>query len=81
VLFWSEPKAKGWGDIAERYVVYCFDKNERVNTDDPSKIVAITTKTNYELPALQPGSQKVYVVTALDRIQNESKVKKVKVKY
>ncbi len=80
VLFWTEPKAKEWGDIAARYVVYRFDKGERINTDDPSKIVAITTQPHYELPVMEPGKY-VYVVTALDRMQNESKAKKIKVKY
>ena len=79
VLFWTEPKAKRWGDIAERYVVYRFDNGEKVNIDDPSKIVAITTQTYYELPVLEPGKY-VYAVTALDRIQNESKPAKKKLK-
>ena len=80
VLCWTEPKAKKWGDIAARYVVYRFDKKERINTDDPSKIVAITTQPYYELPTAEPKSQFVYVVTALDRLHNESKTVKKKVK-
>jgi uncharacterized lipoprotein YddW (UPF0748 family) len=80
VLCWTEPKAKGWGDIAARYVVYCFQKGERIDTDNPSKIVAVTTQPHYELPAMEPGKY-VFVVTALDRIQNESKGKKIKVNY
>ena len=79
VLFWTAPKAKRWGDIAERYVVYRFNHGEKVNIDDPSKIVAITTQTYYELPVLEPGKY-VYAVTALDRIQNESKPVKKKLK-
>ncbi len=81
VLFWQEPKAKGWGDIAAQYVVYRFSREERVDIDDPSKIVAITKNTFYELPEAYEGSRYVYIVTALDRIQNESKTKKIKVKY
>ena len=81
VLFWTEPKAKDWDDIAERYVVYRFEKGERVNLDDVSKIVTVTSQTHYELPQAAPKSQYVYVVTALDRLSNESKEKKVKVKY
>ncbi len=79
VLCWTEPKAKRWGDIAAHYVVYRFDKGERINLDDPSKIVAVSSQPYYELPAQQSGSC-VYVVTALDRLQNESKGKKMKVK-
>jgi hypothetical protein len=80
VLCWTEPKAKKWGDIADKYVIYCFDKGETINLDDASKIMAVTSQTYYELPALAPGKY-VFVVTALDRIQNESSGKKIKVKY
>ena len=79
VLCWTEPKAKRWGDIAAHYVVYRFDKGERINLDDPSKIVAIPSQPYYELPDQQSGSC-VYVVTALDRLQNESKPAKIKLK-
>ena len=80
VLFWTAPKAKSWGDEAVKYVVYRFAPNEDVHTDDPSKIIAITTQTFLQLP-YQNGSEKwVYAVTALDRLQNESKIVKKKIK-
>jgi hypothetical protein len=58
-------------------VVYRFSKGESINIEDPSHIVAITPNTWYNLP-YENGKQKyVYVVTALDRLSNESaKVKK-----
>lgn len=56
-----------------QYVVYRFDSGEKVNVEDPSHIVAITRDTFYKLP-YQDGKKKYrYVVTALDRIHNESK--------
>ena len=80
VLMWMAPKAKQWGDEAHKYVVYCFKKGEDVNTDDPSHIVAVTSETYYEIPySLEPGKY-IYLVTALDRLQNESKAVKKKVK-
>ena len=81
VLCWTAPKGSRWDDVATKYVVYCFKKGEDLNTDDPSHIVAITTDTHYELPQSEPGKY-VWIVTALDRLQNESKgvKKKVKVK-
>ena len=80
ILFWQVPKGKNWGDIANKFVIYRFAKGEKINLEDPSKIIAITDKTMYQLP-YRNGSQKfTYVVTALDRLQNESKAKKVKVK-
>ena len=80
VLFWQPPKGKKWHDVAMKYVVYRFQHGESVNISDASKIVAITTDTFYEMPSIPSGTRVVYVVTALDRIQNESKAVKVKVK-
>ena len=80
VLFWTAPKAKSWDDEAVKYVVYRFKKNESIDTDDPSKIFAITDQPFVKLP-YQNGKEKwVYVVTALDRLQNESKIVKKKIK-
>ena len=80
ILFWTAPKGKDWQDQAAKYVVYRFAKGERINTDDPSKVVAITNQTYYKLP-YQDGKEKfTYVISALNRVQNESKVVKKKVK-
>lgn len=81
VLFWTAPKGSGWKDEATSYAVYRFGQNERVDIDDPSKMLAITRDTHYELPSAEHGSNYVYAVTALDRMQNESSCKKVKVRY
>ena len=79
VLFWTQPKGNGWQDEATRYAVYRFDKSEKVNLHDTSHLKAIVSDTFYEMPANeQPPC--VYVVTALDRMQNESKEVKVKIK-
>lgn len=73
ILFWQAPKAKRWGDIANQYVVYRFEKHEHINLKDASKIVAVTSNTFFQLP-YQDGRKKYkYVVTALDRLSNESK--------
>lgn len=80
MLHWSAPKAKKWGDEARRYVIYRFAKGEKVNLADASKIVEITYDTYYRLP-YDGGTKKYkYVVTALDRVGNESKGAKRKVK-
>lgn len=84
VLFWSAPKGKGWKHEAARFVVYRFDRGEKVNTNDPSKIVAITPDSFYELPketGVSRGTKVTYAVTALDRMNNESKPKKKSIKY
>ena len=79
-LFWTAPKAKGEMDVARNYVVYRFAKGERIDLYDPSHIVAITPLTLFKLPYKARHEEYTYVVTALDRLQNESKGKKVKVK-
>ena len=80
VLFWTAPKAKSWSDEATRYVVYRFAKGEKVNTDDPSHIIAVTSSTWLKLPYVNGSQKYTYVVTALDRLHNESKGAKKKLK-
>ena len=54
--------------------------DEKVNLADASKIVEITYDNYYRLP-YDGGTKKYkYVVTALDRVGNESKGAKRKVK-
>ena len=79
MLFWTAPKGSGWKDKAVKYVVYRFEKDEEVNLSDPSKIVSITANTWYRMPYNDGSSKYKYVVTALDRMSNESSgvVKKV----
>lgn len=80
ILFWFAPKGTNWDDEAVKYIVYRFEKNEKIDTDDPSKIVAITNTTFYKLPYVNGKEKYKYVVTALDRMQNESKAKKKTIK-
>ena len=76
VLFWTAPKAVDEMDKAVQYVVYRFKKGEKVNLNDPSKIVAITRDTFTLLPYEEGKVKYQYVVTALDRLHNESKAVK-----
>ena len=55
---------------------YLNEKGEKVNVGDPSKIVSITGNTYYKLPYVDGSRKYTYVITALDRVQNESKVAK-----
>lgn len=80
ILFWTAPKSKKWNDEATKYVVYRFAKGEKVNVEDPSKIVTITSNTFYKLPYTDGRTKYYYVVTALNRLQNESKPAKKSVK-
>ena len=80
VLFWTAPKAKTEMDRAICYVVYCFKRGERIDINDPAHIVTITKDTYLKLDYKGGNNRYTYVVTALDRLQNESKKVKKKVK-
>ncbi len=80
MLFWTAPKSSSWRDKAEKYVVYRFDNDEEINIDDATKIVAITDKTFCSLPYTNGKTPYIYVVTALNRLQNEGVAVRKKVK-
>lgn len=80
MMFWTAPKSKSIMNEAARYVVYQFNRGERIDLEDPSHIVAITPNTFFKLPYENGKSKYTYVVTALDRLHNESKYKTKKVK-
>lgn len=73
ILFWTAPKYKEEMNRAVQYVVYRFNDKEKVSIDDPSHIVAITRDNFYKLPYEDGKTKYRYVVTALDRLHNESK--------
>lgn len=73
ILFWTAPKYKEEMNRAVQYVVYRFNDKEKVNIDDPSHIVAITRDNFYKLPYEDGKTKYRYVVTAFDRLHNESK--------
>ena len=80
VLCWTAPKGSDWKREATQYVIYRFAQGEKVDIDDASHIVATTTDTFYQLPMGNGNQRYTYVVTALNRLQNESKAAKVKVR-
>ena len=76
ILFWKKPKGNNWNDQVTKFVVYRFENGEKVDIDDPTKIVAITSETMLPLPYINGKTKYTYVVTALDRMNNESKIAK-----
>lgn len=80
VLFWTAPKGHGWRDQAVKYVVYRFAPGEKADLSSPAHIMAVTTDTYYRLPYVDGKVKYTYVVTALDRLQNESKGVRKKIK-
>ena len=80
VLKWKQPKGKKWNDVVNRYVVYRFAPGEKVDLSNAGNIVTVTYDTQIKLP-YNGGKQKfTYVITALDRMSNESKGVKKKVR-
>ncbi len=80
MLFWRAPKGTDEMNKARQYVVYRFAEDERIDLDYAENIVAITTTPFYKLPYVDGTTEYTYVVTALDRLHNESKKVKLKVK-
>ena len=81
VLFWTAPKAlkRKWIRLCNMWSIVLAEK-KKVNLDDPSHIVAITRNPFYKLPYETGKTKYRYVVTALDRLHNESKSVSKKVK-
>lgn len=83
-LVWNAPKAKKELDKVCQFVVYRFLRGEKVDLDDPSHIVEITPRDlearggTFVLDGDPYGE--TYVVTSLDRLGNESKGARLKIK-
>ena len=81
VLFWTAPKAKDEMDKAVQYVVYRFDKKRKKSIWMMLPILQpLPVIIFYHLPYNDGKTKYQYVVTALDRLHNESKGTKKKVK-
>jgi uncharacterized lipoprotein YddW (UPF0748 family) len=55
------------------FVIYRFEKKEKIEINNPAHIVGITKDTSYLLPYDKRKGEVRYVVTAVDRFHNESK--------
>lgn len=74
-LDWDEPLKARDGESAYGYVIYRFKAGEQVNLQDASSIIKISfdnTLTSYSDDTGQKGVTYQYVVTAIDRLKNES---------
>ena len=87
VLMWTAPKFKTELDRPIRYVVYRFARGEKVDISNPTHIVALTSHNFLNLSpqtlTLNPSpltQEYTFAITALDRLQNESRPTTIKVK-
>ena len=74
VLRWSAPLVAADNEPVYGYVIYRFQVNEKFDLGDPRNILHIqyNTDTVYQDTSVQPGKTYFYVVTAIDRLKNES---------
>lgn len=68
-MSWKSPSLHNRAGDVVRYVIYRFDSEGDIDTEDASAIVGIVNTPGFEPRDWTPG---VYVVTAVDRVNNES---------
>lgn len=68
-LTWKAPATSDPMQEARAYVVYSFKEGEEIDLDKACAIRQVTYTPAYELPE---GAEGTYVVTVLDRVNNES---------
>ncbi|HLL95580.1 MAG TPA: family 10 glycosylhydrolase [Spirosoma sp.] len=82
-LFWQQPAPALDGDGASAYIIYRFEGlRPRLMFDDPRFIIARCfgeSSTRFMDKSADLKKKYVYVVTALDRLQNESRATIVRV--
>lgn len=75
LLSWNPPAVAQDGESAFGYVIYRFNENEIVDLSNSQNILHITyngSQRSFTDSQVRVGAKYTYVVTALDRIKNES---------
>lgn len=73
-LKWEAPTRAEDGETASGYVVYRFEEGEKIGVTDPKNILKISFEdyTFFLDTTAEKGKRYTYLVTALDRLKNES---------
>src|SRR5690606_39583590 len=75
ILHWEPPVAAPDGDQAYGYVIYRFNQGETIDLNNPQYILHISydnAQLSYADNLVRSGAKYTYVVTAIDRLKNES---------
>lgn len=76
VLYWTAPVSHSEWDRACKYVIYRFPSKEPQDLNDATHIAGIVDNVYFQLDSADEDC--VYVVTALSRVQAESRPVKIK---
>ncbi|MES2417420.1 MAG: family 10 glycosylhydrolase [Bacteroidota bacterium] len=73
-LKWAQPIKASDGETASGYVIYRFAEGEKPEIISPKHILRISFEdfTSYLDTSIEKGKRYTYIVTALDRLKNES---------
>lgn len=73
-LTWQAPPPATDGDTAYYYVIYRFTRKQATTIDDPRNILAIhrDKAPTFTDTTVEPRKKYIYIVSALDRLHNES---------
>jgi len=73
-LSWEHPLIAIDGETASGYVIYRFEEGEKISILNPKNILKISflSYTNFIDTDIVSGKRYTYLVTALDRLKNES---------
>jgi len=72
-LYWKAPLPASDGQRAKYYVIYRFPKASKIDIQDPSYILNVSRFLTYTDHSRRADQDYTYVVTAVDRMHNESR--------
>jgi len=73
-LSWDAPLPAKDNEPVYGYVIYRFEDTEKIDIENPAHVlhIAYNNSTFYEDNTVQKGKTYLYVITAIDRVKNES---------
>ena len=71
MLEWDAPKTKDPLQQARAFIVYRFANGENIDLENPASIKSVTYGNSFIDAGVDNGNY-TYVVTVLDRVNNES---------